>query len=55
MATRRNDFSFLLHATIGGKSVETLYLNGVTSDNKRIRTPPLSPPFKVGVFVVFYR
>ena len=21
----------------------------------RIRTPPLSPPFKVGVFVVFYR
>ena len=24
-------------------------------ENKRIRTPPLSPPFKVGVFVVFYR
>ena len=42
-------------ATIGGKIVETLYLNRVISENKRIRTPPLSPPFKVGVFVVFYR
>ena len=41
--------------TIGDESVETLYLNRVTSENKRIRTPPLSPPFKVGVFVVFYR
>ena len=41
--------------TIGDKIVETLYLNRVTSENKRIRTPPLSPPFKVGVFVVFYR
>ena len=40
--------------TIGDESVETLYLNRVTSENKRIRTPPLSPPFKVGVFVVFY-
>ena len=39
---------------IGDESVETLYLNRVTSENKRIRTPPLSPPFKVGVFVVFY-
>ena len=45
---------FTLH-TIGDKIVETLYLNRVTSENKRIRTPPLSPPFKVGVFVVFYR
>ena len=41
--------------SIGDKIVETLYLNRVTSENKRIRTPPLSPPFKVGVFVVFYR
>ena len=41
--------------TIGDKIVETLYLNRVTSENKRIRTPPLSPPFKVGVFVVFHR
>ena len=42
-------------ATIGDKIVETLYINRATSENKRIRTPPLSPPFKVGVFVVFYR
>ena len=41
--------------TIGDKIVETLYLHRVISENKRIRTPPLSPPFKVGVFVVFYR
>ena len=41
--------------TIGNKIVETLYLNRVILENKRIRTPPLSPPFKVGVFVVFYR
>ena len=40
---------------IGDKIVETLFLNRVTSENKRIRTPPLSPPFKVGVCVVFYR
>ena len=38
--------------TIGDKIVETLYSNRVTLENKRIRTPPLSPPFKVGVFVV---
>ena len=42
-------------STIGDKIVETLFLNRVISENKRIRTPPLSPPFKVGVFVVFYR
>ena len=42
-------------STIGDKIVETLYLNRVTSENKRIHTPPLSPPFNVGVFVVFYR
>ena len=41
--------------TIGDKIVETLFLNGVISEKKRICTPPLSPPFKVGVFVVFYR
>ena len=41
--------------TIGDKIVETLFLNRVISENKRIRTPPLSPPFNVGVFVVFYR
>ena len=41
--------------SIGDKIVETLYLNRITSENKRIRTPPLSPPFRVGVFVVFYR
>ena len=38
-------------ATIGYK----LHLKRVTSENKTIHTPPLSPPFKVGVFVVFYR
>ena len=39
-------------ATIADKIVETLYSNRVTSENKRTHTPPLSPPFKVGVFVV---
>ena len=41
--------------TIGDKIVETVYPKTVTSENKRIHTPPLFPPFKVGVFVVFYR
>ena len=41
--------------TIGDKIVETLYSTRVTSENKRIHNPPLTPPFKVGVFVVFYR
>ena len=50
ISVRRNTLT-----TIGDKIVETLYLNRVISGNKRIRTPPLSPPFKVGVFVVFYR
>ena len=40
--------------TIGDKIVETLYSNRVTLDNKRIHTPHLSPPLKVGAFVVFY-
>ena len=41
--------------SIGHKIVETLYSNRVTLEKKRILTPPLSPPFKVGVSVVFYR
>ena len=41
--------------TIGDKIVETFFSNRMTSENKRICTPPLSPPFKVGVFVVFFR
>ena len=40
-------------STIGDEIVETLYSNGITSENKRIRTPLLPPLFKVGVFVVF--
>ena len=48
-------FVFGAIPTIGDKIVETLFFNRVISENKRIRTPPLSPPFKVGVFVVFYR
>ena len=40
-------------AAIGDKIVETLLSNRVTSENKRIH--PLSPPLKVGVFVLFYR
>ena len=35
-------------ATIGDKSVETLHLNRATSENKRIRTPPLSLHSKLG-------
>ena len=42
-------------ATIGDKIVEIFFFNRVILENKRICTPPLSPPFKVGVFVVFYR
>ena len=42
-------------ATIGDKIVETLYSNRVTSKNKNFPHPFLSPPFKVRVFVVFYR
>ena len=48
-------FSVVDNSAIGHKIVETLYSNGVTSKNKRIHTTPLSPPFKVGVFVVFHR
>ena len=35
-------------ASIGVTKFLRLYSNRVTSENKRIRTPPLSPPFKVG-------
>ena len=35
--------------TIGDKIVK------ITSENKRVRTLPVSHPFEVGVFVVFYR
>ena len=35
---------------ISDKIVET-YSNRVTSGNIRIHTPPLSPPFQVGVFL----
>ena len=48
-------FSVVDNSATGDKIVETLYSNGVTSENKRICTAPLSPPFKVGVFVVFHR
>ena len=44
-----------IRPTIGDKIVHTLYSNRVTSENKRIRAPSLSPQFKVGVFVVSYR
>ena len=43
----------ILKPTISDKIVETLHWNRVTSENKRIHTPPLSSPFKVEVFVVF--
>ena len=41
-------------ANVGEKIVKTLFSNRVTSENKRIHTPPLSVPFKVGVFDAFY-
>ena len=33
-----------IRPTIGDKIVDTLYTNRVTSENKRIRAPPLPPP-----------
>ena len=48
-------FVFGAIPTISDKIVQTLFFNRVISENKRIRTPPLSPPFKVEVFVAFYR
>ena len=41
--------------TIGEKFVETLYSIRRTSKNKKLHTPPLSPPFEVGVFAIFLR
>lgn len=49
-----NTASWNLLSTISDKIVETLYSNSVSSKNKAIHTPPLSPPFKIVVFVVFY-
>ena len=34
-------------------NVSTLCCTAITLENKTIHTPPLLPPFKVGVFVVF--
>ena len=54
--TKRKDLDAHIYLTkIGDKIVEILYSNGVTSGNKTIQAPPTSPPFKFGVFVVFYR
>ena len=39
--------------TIGDKINDTLSSNGLPLESKTIHTPPPSPPFKVGVFVVF--
>ena len=45
----RWSFPFLiLDTTIGDKIVETLYLNRVTSENKRIRTLPCPLHSKLG-------
>ena len=41
-------------STIGDKTVETLYSDRVTSEKEKFHTPPLPPPFKVGIFVFFY-
>ena len=50
-------YSTFILPTIGGQATKLLNLysnsHGVTLEDKRIRTPPLSPPFKVGVFDVF--
>ena len=41
---------------MGDQIVDTLSLNGVYSFREQNNPhPPLSPPFKVGVFVVFYK
>ena len=46
--------SLSFNTTISDKIVET-YSNRVTSENRRIHSPPLSPPFKVGVFCCFLK
>ena len=40
--------------TISDKIVETLYSNRVTSENKIIHTPPLSPPFSSNIGTTLY-
>jgi len=42
-------------SAIGDKIVEALSSTGATSQNKTIHTSSAAPPYKVGVFVVFYR
>ena len=58
--TCASDSNFSYHltplATIGDQIVDTLFLNGVYSFREQNNPqPPLSPPFKAGVFVVFYK
>ena len=55
MTSSHHQVNYRLQTYNRRQIVETLYSNRVTSENKIIHTPPLSPPFKVGVFVVFYR
>ena len=50
---RHHQTHFHTKATIGDEIVETLYSNRVTSENKRIHTPPPLPPFKVRVVCCF--
>ena len=44
-------FTRTILITISDKTVETLGSNRVTSENKRIDTTSLSPPFNIGVFI----
>ena len=55
LVNTNRDYKIEDKTAIGSKIVETLYSNRVTTENKRIHTPSPPPPFKVGVFVVFYR
>ena len=48
-------YHFTPQATIGNQIVDTLSLNGVSFREQNNPHPTLSPPFKVGVFVVFYK
>ena len=53
-------FQSTKQSTIGDKLVETLSSDGVTLKSKTIQFPPPPPssrsaPFKVDVFIVFYR
>ena len=53
--TKTSQLRWCPNSTTGDKIGETSYSHRVTSENKRIRTPSLTHPFKVGVIVVFYR